>query len=105
MVTLGKALTIVAVVAYFAVGLQNVLAIRDYVNGRPELLLALNVLAALGALGTFGGWGLALYHWGTRYAGPATARRRWGFALILGMFVGAWCYWLSRREAPMPAGA
>jgi hypothetical protein len=100
MIASGKALTFVAIIAYIAIGLQSIAAIRAHVNARPELLLGLNLLGAAGAIGTFGGWGLALYHWGTRYGGSSSGRRRWGLALILGMFVGAWCYWLTRREEP-----
>jgi hypothetical protein len=105
MIAAGRALSLTAIIAYLAVGLQSVTAIREYVNGRPDLLLGLNLFGGMGAVGTFGAWGLALYHWGTRYAGPLSARRRWGVALTFGMFVGAWCYWLTRREAPVPAGA
>jgi hypothetical protein len=103
-IAIGKALTFIALAAYVAIGLQSVSTIRDYVNGRPDLLLGLNILGALGAIGTFGAWGLALYHWGTRYTGDASIRRRWGVALTLGMFLGAWCYWLTRRESPAVAG-
>lgn len=61
----------------------------------------LNGLAALGSLLGFGAWGMAVYHWYRRYPSDA-GRTRWGFLLILLVWLGALMYWF--RAAPRAAG-
>lgn len=58
-----------------------------------------DVMGAVTALSIFVGWPLAVFHWGTRYSGSSRARRRWGAIVILGVFVGAWSYWLFGTRA------
>ena len=64
------------------------------VNGNITTRSLLDVIGAVTALGTFLPWLLGLYHWGTSYRGSKASKRSWGFALILGFFIGAWFYWL-----------
>jgi hypothetical protein len=96
MIRLGRVLTVLGVL-WFVVGLSltNV-ALRGLVNGSPILLRLIFALGAVGTISVVAAWGLALYHWRRQFEGTATAKRRWGVALVLGMFVAAWVYWITR---------
>lgn len=96
MIRVGKALTVVAILGFVAMLSQSIPSIREYVAANSWGDDANNGLGALASLAIFGGWALALFHWGTRYVGDLSKKRSWGFALIFGMFIGSWAYWLSR---------
>ena len=67
----------------------------------PSLFTLFKLTMAVSSFALFGGWGMALYHWGTRYAGPPRHRGRWGVAILLGVFIGSLAYWwLGARQAP-----
>ena len=98
MIKTGQILSITGIVGYLALMTLVLPGLRDSVNASQGALLAVNLLAALGAIGIFGAWGLALYHWGTRFNGSSSSKRRWGFGLTLGAFVGSWIYWFTRKH-------
>jgi len=71
--------------------------LRAEVNANPALLSAANLLGALTAFAFFIGWGLAVYHWGSRYRGER--KGVWGIVVILGVFIGALFYWWAGARA------
>jgi hypothetical protein len=102
MIRAGRMLSLAGIVGYLALMSLLLPGLRESINASQGALLAVNLFAAIGAVGVFGAWGLALYHWGTRFDGSSTSRRRWGFGLTLGAFVGAWIYWFTRRAGGEP---
>jgi hypothetical protein len=78
--------------------------LRDAANASQPALYILDAMGAIGALGVFSSWGLALYHWGTHFTGPKSSKRRWGVGLTLGMFVGGWIYWFTRDSTVTSPG-
>jgi hypothetical protein len=96
MIRIGRALSLAGILGYLSLMSLVIPVIRGAVNANQTALLVVDVLGAVGAVGVLSSWGLALYHWGTRFTGSNLSRRRWGFGLTLGLFVGAWIYWFTR---------
>ena len=91
-------LSVLGILGYLGLLGASLVSPRGELGTNESLQLVKNLAGMCAGLGVFLPWGLALYHWGTRFAGNQTARRRWGFGLTLGMFVGAWAYRLSRKS-------
>ena len=49
-------------------------------------------------------WGLAVWHWGTRYP-PSESKGRWGLAVVFGFVIGAALYWFGAARARGASGA
>lgn len=65
----------------------------------PGLFALFKLTMAVSSFALVVDWGMALHHWGTRYAGPPRHRGRWGLTIILGVFIGSLAYWwLGARE-------
>jgi hypothetical protein len=94
----GRSLTLVSILAFALTLSLWVPAVGDYVNSHSGVFAALNVFGALGAFCTFAAWGLAIFHWGQRSFDEARTKRRWGVGVTLGLFIGAWVYWLFGTE-------
>ena len=58
----------------------------------------LGTVGVLCPLCTFTLWGLMLYHWGTHVFKSKAYKRFWFLAMSLGMFVGAWFYYIAVFE-------
>jgi hypothetical protein len=98
MVAVGRTTSAASIIG---VSLLFTSAILSNTGVAPEMLPR-GVAAMVGAttaLSAFVSWPLALYHWGTRFSGPARDRRWWGRALVLGAFLSAWAYWLTRGRS------
>ncbi len=106
MIRTGRILSIVGAL-WFVVGLSLInQTLRASVNGSPALLRLVFVLGVIGTVSVVAAWALALFHWRNQYAGGEVDRRRWGVALVIGMFVAAWIYWATRAAEPgVSAGA
>lgn len=98
MITMGRLLSVVGCAGIVFLLSLSIAPIRASLSTSESGVLLMNVMGALTALGAFTAWPLALYHWGTRFSGSDSARRRWGFYLTLGAFIGGWCYWLLRKQ-------
>lgn len=66
----------------------------------PALFRFYKLVWATTSPALFGGWILAVFHWGTRYPGADRTKGRWGVAVILGMFIGALLYWWVAARPP-----
>ena len=97
MVHFGRILSVFAALGFGCVSLMAAPSVRGILE-TPWVFTMFNAVSALTALTLFIAWGLAIYHWGSRYTGPR--KRLWGAAVILGAFVGSWLYWLiaTRRQ-------
>ncbi len=93
-----------SIASFVATGLQIFPPVKAFLTASPFLYQTFNLAVGLGALATFVSWGMAVKHWGTSFAGTPEEKSRWGSALIFGMFVAGWAYWLVRRQVPEVAG-
>jgi hypothetical protein len=97
----ARLLTILGMLWFFFGLLLTNSALRAAVNADRKAVYLVFVFGVIGTLSIFAAWGLALYHWKTRFQGSSKARHRWGIALVFGAFVAGWVYWLTRgRELP-----
>lgn len=103
MIRTGKILTYVAIAGYTLLLLMVPAGLRDTLESSRIAFVAINLGAGVGAIAAFVSWGLALYHWGTRFTGEQSVKRKWGVALIAGVFVGGWVYWLTRPRETVQA--
>lgn len=60
----------------------------------PWMRIFLVLLGGVSAISTFCIWGLMLYHWGTHVFKGKTCKYLWCLAMSLGMFAGAWIYYI-----------
>ena len=58
------------------------------------LRLLIGFLGVAASLSTFCLWGLMFYHWGKHVFKNVTYKHFWFLAMLLGMFVGSWFYYL-----------
>jgi hypothetical protein len=94
MIRLGRVLSVLGILSFaFLLSLSST-SVRAAVDNAGAGHWAASIVGGIGGPCVFTAWGLALYHWGTRYQGSLESRRRWGIGLILGAFLGAWAYWL-----------
>jgi hypothetical protein len=94
-IRLGRFLALLSIAGFITVLALNVRSIQSAFVAGSRSHSILNALIAFAAIATFLSWGLALYHLATRFRGPASTKKRWGIALVLGAFVASWFYWLS----------
>jgi hypothetical protein len=92
---IGRSLTVLGITGILLLLSLSIPALGEFVGRHDPNFLTENTIGALTSLGVFGAWALALIHWWTRYKGSRASRRRWGFGLTVGFFVGAWVYWLG----------
>ena len=52
----------------------------------------IGIVGAITAFAAFASWGLAVYHWGSRFPATSPDRRKWGRIVIFGAFIGRWLY-------------
>lgn len=91
----GRALTLLGMLGVGMVLSLLSDTVSGWVNGAPPVRVVFDTIGALAAFAIFIAWGLAIYHWGRQPFGDPGTRRRWGLAVTLGAFVGAWAYWLA----------
>jgi len=96
MLSVGRVAITTGVLGYLAVWLITIPPVREILDSVPVVFAAWNAAAAVSALGLFVGWGLGIYHWGTRYTGER--KSLWGVAVIPGAFLGALAYWWLAAE-------
>ena len=102
---IGRVFTVLGIIGVLFLLSLSIPGLGGYVNDHDPNLLTENTVGALTALGVFGAWFLAIIHWWTRYSGSPSSRRRWGFAITIGLFVGAWAYWLGPASRSEPQSA
>lgn len=100
MTTIGKLLAGISMVCVLAMLALVNDSLREAVNATPCLRTMYDVVGAFTALSLILTWGLAVYHWGSRFDVPPKERRLWGAIVILGAFVGSWIYWLGKVRQP-----
>jgi hypothetical protein len=101
MIRIGRYLSVVGIIGYLLVISFTLPQLREALYARPNVSLSLNLIVGVAVLASFVAWALALYDWATNYRG--IWRRRWGVALVLGAFIGAWVYWLRPGLGQAPA--
>lgn len=95
-IRVGRWLSGFSICGYLLLAGVAIGGVHSFVKASRAPILAVNVTAGVAVLCSFIAWGLALYHWGNDQEAPS--RRRWGLILIVGAFIGAWCYWFRPRK-------
>ena len=88
MVRFGRGLSALGILCFFILASLSSAFVRTAVSHMTVGHWAASIAGAIGSVCVFIPWALAVYHWGTRYEGSQRSRRRWGFGLTIGGFVG-----------------
>lgn len=100
--------TFIRFLMFFIVLGYGFLLVVEIFNYSPEIerlqnsylwmRIFLGLLGSVSAISTFCLWGLMLYHCGTHVFKGTKFKYLWFLAMSLGMFVGAWIYYIAVFE-------
>lgn len=101
LVHVGRWSSLIAIVGWLIVMSGLVPSVQQMLNANSMALAAFNAAGALTAVAAFVSWFTAIFHWGLRFQGDPRLRRRWGLAVVFGVFIGAWTYWFKGMGEPL----